>query len=80
MNTYKIENVINSCNSNCRYFQKFITEIDNHTTAYICRIKPHLICIESNRNTNYNYDFPCFCPLEDYNGNGSSIENNTENL
>jgi hypothetical protein len=71
---YKIERVIDKCSSDCRYFQKFITENDNFTTAYVCRVKPSLICIESDRKSQYAYDFPSFCVLEDYKGNGSSIE------
>jgi len=73
MEDKKIERVIDKCGTNCRYFEKFITEKDNHTTAYICTIKPMLICTESSRHYSGGYDFPCFCVLENYSGDGTDV-------
>jgi len=71
----KIERVIDRCGTSCRYFKKFITEDDNHTTAYICAIKEMVICIGCNRHYSGGYDFPQFCGLENYTGDKTDVYN-----
>ena len=68
----KIERVIDKCDSRCRYFQRFISEIDNHNCVYVCNLKPYLISKSSSKDA-YSFDFPPFCPLEDYMGDKTEV-------
>jgi hypothetical protein len=68
----RIERVIGKCDGACRYFEVFESTVDNFTRAKICRIKPGLIAIESCKD-GIGYEFPPFCPLEDYAGDETPV-------
>lgn len=60
----KIEKVIENCNE-CRHYKKYVWDGSNCDFAFICTLKPQLLCLTGSKST-FIQDFSPNCPLEDY--------------